>query len=41
VQIIHLHALVVAATALGFPLFFITMFLEWLALHNWLELISL
>jgi NitT/TauT family transport system permease protein len=33
----YLFALVVAATALGFAFFFITMFLEWLALHNWHE----
>jgi NitT/TauT family transport system permease protein len=33
----YLFALVVAATVLGFSFFFITMFLEWLALHNWHE----
>jgi NitT/TauT family transport system permease protein len=33
----YLFALVIAATALGFLLFFIVMFLEWLALHNWHE----
>lgn len=33
----YLFALVVAATALGFSFFFIVMFLEWLALHNWHE----
>jgi NitT/TauT family transport system permease protein len=33
----YLFALVVAATALGFAFFFIVMFLEWLALHNWHE----
>ena len=33
----YLFALVVAATALGFTFFFIVMFLEWLALHNWHE----
>ncbi len=31
----YLFALVIAATALGFSFFFIVMFLEWLALHNW------
>jgi NitT/TauT family transport system permease protein len=33
----YLFALVAAATALGFAFFFIVMFLEWLALHNWHE----
>ena len=33
----YLFALVVAATALGFSFFFIVMFFEWLALHNWHE----
>jgi NitT/TauT family transport system permease protein len=33
----YLFALVFAATALGFAFFFIVMFLEWLALHNWHE----
>ncbi|HVU48308.1 MAG TPA: ABC transporter permease [Terracidiphilus sp.] len=33
----YLFALVIAATALGFLFFFIVMFLEWLALHNWHE----
>jgi NitT/TauT family transport system permease protein len=33
----YLFALVLAATALGFSFFFIVMFLEWLALHNWHE----
>jgi len=33
----YLFALVFAATALGFSFFFIVMFLEWLALHNWQE----
>jgi NitT/TauT family transport system permease protein len=33
----YLFALVLAATALGFAFFFIVMFLEWLALHNWHE----
>jgi NitT/TauT family transport system permease protein len=28
---------VLAATMLGFSFFFIVMFLEWLALHNWHE----
>jgi len=28
---------VIAATALGFSFFFIVMFFEWLALHNWHE----
>jgi NitT/TauT family transport system permease protein len=36
-EIAYLFALVVAATALGFSFFFIVMFLEWLALHNWHE----
>ena len=30
-------ALVFAATVLGFSFFFLVMFLEWLALHNWHE----
>jgi NitT/TauT family transport system permease protein len=33
----YLYALVLAATVLGFSFFFIVMFLEWLALHNWHE----
>jgi NitT/TauT family transport system permease protein len=33
----YLFALVLAATTLGFSFFFIVMFLEWLALHNWHE----
>jgi NitT/TauT family transport system permease protein len=33
----YLFALVIAATVLGFSFFFIVMFLEWLALHNWHE----
>jgi NitT/TauT family transport system permease protein len=33
----YLFALVLAATVLGFSFFFIVMFLEWLALHNWHE----
>jgi NitT/TauT family transport system permease protein len=33
----YLFALVLAATALGFSFFFIVMFFEWLALHNWHE----
>ena len=33
----YLFALVIAATALGFLFFFIVMFLEWMALHNWHE----
>jgi NitT/TauT family transport system permease protein len=33
----YLFALVFAATMLGFSFFFIVMFLEWLALHNWHE----
>lgn len=33
----YLFALVFAATVLGFAFFFIVMFLEWLALHNWHE----
>jgi NitT/TauT family transport system permease protein len=33
----YLFALVLAATILGFAFFFIVMFLEWLALHNWHE----
>jgi NitT/TauT family transport system permease protein len=36
-EIGYLFALVIAATALGFLFFFIVMFLEWLALHNWHE----
>jgi NitT/TauT family transport system permease protein len=33
----YLFALVLAATVLGFSFFFLTTFLEWLALHNWHE----
>ncbi len=33
----YMFALVLAATALGFSFFFLVMFLEWLALHNWHE----
>jgi NitT/TauT family transport system permease protein len=33
----YMFALVFAATVLGFTFFFIVMFLEWLALHNWHE----
>ncbi|MGA7343461.1 MAG: ABC transporter permease [Terracidiphilus sp.] len=33
----YLFALVLAAAVLGFSFFFIVMFLEWLALHNWHE----
>jgi len=33
----YMFALVVAATVLGFGFFFMVMFLEWLALHNWHE----
>jgi NitT/TauT family transport system permease protein len=33
----YLFALVFGATVLGFAFFFIVMFLEWLALHNWHE----
>jgi NitT/TauT family transport system permease protein len=33
----YMFALVLAATVLGFCFFFIVMFLEWLALHNWHE----
>ncbi len=33
----YLFALVFTATVLGFAFFFIVMFLEWLALHNWHE----
>jgi NitT/TauT family transport system permease protein len=33
----YLFALVLAASVLGFAFFFIVMFLEWLALHNWHE----
>lgn len=33
----YLFALVFAATVLGFAFFFIVMFFEWLALHNWHE----
>lgn len=36
-EIGYLFALVFAATVLGFAFFFIVMFLEWLALHNWHE----
>jgi NitT/TauT family transport system permease protein len=33
----YLFALVLASAALGFSFFFIVMFFEWLALHNWHE----
>jgi NitT/TauT family transport system permease protein len=33
----YLFALVFAATVLGFSFFFLVMFVEWLALHNWHE----
>jgi len=33
----YLFALVIAATVLGFAFFFIVMWMEWLALHNWHE----
>lgn len=33
----YLFALVLAATVLGFSFFFLVMFVEWLALHNWHE----
>jgi NitT/TauT family transport system permease protein len=33
----YLFALVLAATVLGFSFFFVVMFFEWLALHNWHE----
>jgi len=33
----YMFALVLAATVLGFSFFFIVVFLEWLALHNWHE----
>jgi NitT/TauT family transport system permease protein len=33
----YLFALVLAAAVLGFSFFFIVMFFEWLALHNWHE----
>jgi NitT/TauT family transport system permease protein len=33
----YLFALVLAATVLGFAFFFVVMFVEWLALHNWHE----
>jgi NitT/TauT family transport system permease protein len=36
-EIAYLFALVFAATVLGFSFFFIVMFFEWLALHNWHE----
>ncbi len=36
-EIGYLFALVLAATALGFSFFFVVMFMEWLALHNWHE----
>jgi NitT/TauT family transport system permease protein len=36
-EIGYLFALVIAATVLGFLFFFVVMFLEWLALHNWHE----
>ncbi|QMV19469.1 ABC transporter permease subunit [Granulicella sp. 5B5] len=37
VQTDYLFALVIAATLLGFSLFFAVMFFEWLALHKWHE----
>jgi NitT/TauT family transport system permease protein len=37
VQTDYLFALVIAATVLGFFLFFAVMFFEWLALHKWHE----
>lgn len=36
-QTAYLFALVIAATLLGFTLFFTVMFFEWLALHEWHE----
>jgi len=33
----YMFALVLAAAALGFSFFFMVMFVEWLALHNWHE----
>jgi NitT/TauT family transport system permease protein len=33
----YMFALVLAATVLGFGFFFLVMFFEWLALHNWHE----
>jgi NitT/TauT family transport system permease protein len=33
----YLFALVLAAAVLGFSFFFVVMFVEWLALHNWHE----
>jgi NitT/TauT family transport system permease protein len=33
----YMFALVLAATVLGFSFFFLVMFIEWLALHNWHE----
>ncbi|MGA7157627.1 MAG: ABC transporter permease [Acidobacteriaceae bacterium] len=36
-QTAYLFALVIAATVLGFTLFFTVMFFEWLALHKWHE----
>lgn len=36
-QTAYLFALVIAATVLGFALFFAVMFFEWLALHKWHE----
>lgn len=33
----YMFALVLAATVLGFCFFFLVMFVEWLALHNWHE----
>jgi NitT/TauT family transport system permease protein len=33
----YMFALVAAATLLGFSFFFLVMFFEWLALHNWHE----
>jgi NitT/TauT family transport system permease protein len=32
-----MFALVLAATVLGFSFFFLVMFVEWMALHNWHE----
>ena len=37
VQTDYLFALVIAATLLGFAMFFTVMFFEWLALHKWHE----
>jgi NitT/TauT family transport system permease protein len=33
----YMFALVLAATSLGFSFFFVVMFFEWMALHNWHE----